>query len=84
MHLPSFSEEREDAQLGEARRRSIFVDYENRRLPEPWQPPRRRPRLTSGQQKAMVWIVGFNVVMLLFGPLAGTTLLQALWVSLTR
>lgn len=62
----------------------MFVDSENRRLPEPWRPQPPKPRLTARQQKVMVWIIGFNVVMLLFGPLAGTTLLQAIWAALTN
>lgn len=63
---------------------AMFVDDENRRLPEPWEPPRPEPRLTAGEQKVMMWIIGFNVAMLLFGPLAGTTLLQAMWALLAR
>ena len=62
----------------------MFVDHQNRYRSDPWQPKRQKPRLNLRQQRIMAWIVGFNVLMLLFGPLAGATLFQAIWALATN
>ncbi|WP_062210687.1 hypothetical protein [Aureimonas sp. AU12] len=62
----------------------MYVDYRNWRPPEPWKPERPKRRLTKRQEKTIVGIVGFNILMLLFGPLAGFTLFDAAWALFTR
>jgi len=57
----------------------MFLD-----LKDPWPPPPPnepappRPRLTPRGQKVMAWIVIANVALLLFGPLAGSSVLDGL------
>jgi hypothetical protein len=57
----------------------MFVD-----LPHYWSPPegpqpeKTRPRLTKRQEKALGWILGFNILMLFLGPLAGSSVLEAI------
>lgn len=61
----------------------MFVD-----LPHYWSPPegpqpeKMKPRLTKRQEKALGLIIGFNVLMLLLGPIAGTSVLQAISAAL--
>jgi hypothetical protein len=61
--------------LGQERR--MFVDFENR-----WSPPERRepepcPRPNKRRETVAAWVIGFNLVMLVVGPLAGATLFDA-------
>jgi hypothetical protein len=63
----------------------MFVDLPNGwPPPEPSRPRRPNPRLTPREQKVMGWIIGFNIVMLLLGPIAGTTLFDAVLAMLGR
>ncbi len=56
----------------------MFVDFDNAwPRPEPWQPPRPAPRVTKRQERAIGWIVGVNLILLLVGPLAGATIFDA-------
>ncbi|MBB3996842.1 hypothetical protein [Aureimonas pseudogalii] len=56
----------------------MYVDFRNDGPPpEPWKPERPKARLTGRQEKLLVWIVCFNLLMLFLGPLAGVTLLDA-------
>ncbi|WP_182085303.1 hypothetical protein [Aureimonas sp. ME7] len=57
----------------------MFLDVHDRSLPEPWKPERPKPRLTKRQESALAWIVGLNLLMLLLGPIAGTTVIDAVW-----
>ena len=45
--------------------------------PPPWQPPR-RPRVTKKQERAILWLIGLNAVLLLVAPIGGATILEAL------
>ena len=45
--------------------------------PEPWKPERPRRKLTKREETAIAWIVCVNLLMLLFGPIAGATLFDA-------
>ncbi len=55
----------------------MFVDTRDWPPPPPWQPERPARRLTDRQARVMRNIVAFNLVMLIVGPLAGVTLLDA-------
>lgn len=51
--------------------------------PPPWNPhgmPRRDPgpSLTPRQGRVLVWAIGVNLVMLLLGPFAGSSVVDAL------
>ncbi|MEG3177361.1 hypothetical protein U1872_14055 [Sphingomonas sp. RB3P16] len=55
----------------------MFVDFQNEWFPsEPPQPLPPPPR-NERAEKVTAWIIGFNLVMLLVGPLAGATLFDA-------
>lgn len=60
----------------------MFVDNRNWPPPPPWQPERPVRRLTVKQARVMRNIVVFNLLMLIFGPLAGVTLLDAVVAAL--
>lgn len=47
-----------------------------------WEPPSRRPRLTKGQERAIVWIVALNVLLLFIAPVGGATVIHALFAML--
>ncbi len=53
----------------------MFLEYRNWRPPEPIKPA---PRITPRGERVLLWIVALNVAMLLFGPLAGTSVFQGL------
>ena len=56
----------------------MFVDFHNRwPPPEPWEPPP-PPRITPRGERLVAWIIGLNLLMLVFGPLAGATLIDAI------
>jgi hypothetical protein len=60
----------------------MYVD-----LPHYWSLPERpqpskKPRLTKRQEKALGLIIGFNILMLFLGPLAGTSVLAAIMAAL--
>ncbi len=59
----------------------MFLEYRNWRPPEPIKPA---PRLSKRGERVIAWILGLNLVMLLFGPLAGTSVLQGLWALVAR
>lgn len=60
----------------------MFLDLQNAwPPPEPWR-PERKPRITRRQQRAIGWIVMFNLLMLLLGPLAGATLFDVVLYAL--
>ena len=46
--------------------------------PEPWRPKRSEPAITKRGERVIAWVVGFNLVMLVLGPLAGATVVEAL------
>lgn len=55
----------------------MFVDFHNQWLPpEPPAPKPVPPRNTRAESIAG-WVIGFNLLMLLVGPLAGATLFDA-------
>lgn len=60
----------------------MFVDNRGWPPPAPWQPERPIRRLTIRQARVMRNIVVFNLLMLIFGPLAGVTLLDAVAAAL--
>jgi hypothetical protein len=64
----------------------MFLDFSNQVPPAPWEPnpaPPARPPLTPRQRKTVEMIVGFNLVMMLFAPLAGATIFEGI-VALLR
>ena len=44
--------------------------------PPPWQPPR-RPRVTKKQERAILWLIGLNALLLLVAPIGGATIIEA-------
>lgn len=55
----------------------MFVDFRNEWPPERWTPEPVPPKLTRRQLRALAWIIAVNVAMLLLGPFAGATLIDA-------
>lgn len=60
----------------------MFVDFQNG-----WPPPERweaepTPLPNPRRESIAAWIIGFNLVMLLVGPLAGVTLFDAIIAAL--
>lgn len=56
----------------------MFVDFRNAfPPPEPWPQPSRK-RVSPQAERTLSWIVAFNLVMLVLGPLAGVTLFDFL------
>lgn len=56
----------------------MFVDFrEPWPPPEPWQPKPPPPRISRRGESVLAWILGFNLLMLLLGPLAGATVIDA-------
>ncbi|WP_242096091.1 MULTISPECIES: hypothetical protein [unclassified Sphingomonas] len=56
----------------------MFLDLHNAwPPPEPWSPPS-RPRMTKTRERMIGWLLGFNLLMLLVGPLAGASVLEIL------
>jgi hypothetical protein len=57
----------------------MFVDFQNGwPPPEPWEPKPKPPRMTKRAETLTTWIIGFNLAMLVIGPLAGVTVFDAL------
>ena len=57
----------------------MFVDEGWRPPREPaWEPPSRKPPMTKAQERAVVWIVGLNVVLLFVAPVGGASVIHAL------
>ncbi len=52
----------------------MFVDGGWRPSPE----PPRRPPLTKAQERAILWIVGLNLFLLLAAPVGGASLIHAI------
>jgi hypothetical protein len=56
----------------------MFLDLKNY-TPPPEPPADREPeRLSPRQQKALAWIVGLNIVLLLIAPIGGATVMSGL------
>jgi len=56
----------------------MFVDFRDQPPPPPWRPARPDPpRLTGRQQRVLGWMIGLNLVMLVLGPFAGATVIDA-------
>lgn len=51
----------------------MFVDFRDQPPPPPWRPERPRPRLTPRQERRLARIVLLNLLLLLVGPLAGSS-----------
>ncbi|EZP54650.1 MULTISPECIES: hypothetical protein [Sphingomonas] len=56
----------------------MFVDFREVPPPPRWEPEPARRRFTPRQRKTMEIVVGVNLVMLVFAPLGGATLVQAI------
>lgn len=57
----------------------MFVDFRDTTPPPRWEPPRKTgPRLDARQQKLLGRILWFNLLMLLLGPLAGSSVVNGL------
>lgn len=57
----------------------MFMDFRDQPPPPRWDPPRKaEPRLDARQQKLLGRILVFNLLMLLFGPLAGSSVVNGL------
>lgn len=56
----------------------MFLDLKN--YTPPPEPPADRgtERLTPRQQKALAWIVGLNIILLLIAPIGGATVISGL------
>jgi hypothetical protein len=56
----------------------MFASFQDDPPPPRWEPPPEpRPRLSRREGKVLAWLVGGNAVVLLFAPLAGASLIQA-------
>jgi hypothetical protein len=54
----------------------MFVDWKHVPPPPPWEPePRRR---AGRNEAALMWIVGANLLALLFAPIANATVFQGI------
>lgn len=62
----------------------MFVDHNAWPPPEPWRPRPSQRRMTPRQERLIAWIIGFNLLMLLFGPLAGATVFEGIMALLRR
>jgi hypothetical protein len=51
----------------------MFVDFRDQPPPPPWRPEPARPRLTARQERRLARLVLFNLLLLLVGPLAGSS-----------
>ncbi|TXN32991.1 hypothetical protein FV220_04025 [Methylobacterium sp. WL19] len=57
----------------------MFVDEGWKPPREPsWEPPARKPPLTKAQERAVVWIIGVNVLLLFVAPVGGATVIHAI------
>jgi hypothetical protein len=62
----------------------MYVDFQDDwPRPEPWKPERPKRRFTKRQENVVIWIVAFNMLMLLLAPVAGGTVFDAV-VALVR
>ena len=56
----------------------MYFDRGGGRAPPPqWQPPR-GSRVTKKQERAILWLVGLNALLLLIAPIGGATIVQAI------
>ena len=55
----------------------MFVDFQNEWTPPERPEPTPAPRQNKRAESVTAWIIGFNLLMLLVGPLAGATLFDA-------
>ncbi len=63
----------------------MFLDTRDPWPPaEPWRPERPAPRLTKRGERVVGWLIGFNLLMLLIGPLAGSSVIDAVLAILRR
>jgi hypothetical protein len=61
----------------------MYVDFRNDwPPPEPLKPERPKRRLNKRQETVVLCIIGFNLLMLIVGPLAGATLFEAVIATL--
>lgn len=57
----------------------MFVSFQDDPPPPRWEPsPPPTPRLSPRQQRTLTWLVTANVLGLLVGPLAGTSVVHAI------
>lgn len=56
----------------------MFVDLPGSWPPEDPQPEPPPRRLSVGEQKVLIWLLGVNVLLLLIAPVGGATLVQLL------
>lgn len=56
----------------------MFVDFRDQPPPPPWPPTPPPRRISRREEKVLTWVIGFNLLMLLFGPLAGSSVIDAL------
>ncbi|UDL94047.1 MULTISPECIES: hypothetical protein [Lichenihabitans] len=63
----------------------MFVDFQNQfPHPGPWEPKPRKVRITKRQEKIVIWLIFFNLLMLLLAPVAGFTIFDAVIALLRR
>ena len=56
----------------------MFASFQDDPPPPRWEPsPERRPNLSPREGRVLAWLVGGNMLVLLFAPLAGASLVQA-------
>lgn len=56
----------------------MFLDLKNYTPPPEPQANRGPEPLTPRQQKALAWIVGLNIILLLIAPIGGATIISGL------
>ncbi len=56
----------------------MFVGDYSQWLPPPPEEPPPRPRLTPRQERLLMRILAFNIVLLVVAPIGGATVLQAI------
>jgi len=59
----------------------MFVDVEWRPQGEP---PPREPRPNERQERVFVWLIAVNALLLLIAPMAGATIIHAVFAALSH
>ncbi len=63
----------------------MFVPPEKRHPGSPpWDPPPSKRGPTSREITAVLWLIGFLLVLIVLAPIGGSTVLEALWYVLSR
>lgn len=56
----------------------MFVDFESRPEPPPWNPAPRKAGLSKRAELVLLWAIGFLLLAWALSPIAGYTIFQAI------